>query len=120
MEELTKEQRESIRVVTGDGAKWITSCVEKYLPNCIRCVDAFHVVEWAMKALDNVRRQSWHEAKSVAESYGSDGKAIPKAADEEYAAASRRQAAISGYQGSAYALGKAPENLLRRRKPNWK
>ena len=111
MEELTKEQRESIRVVTGDGAKWITSCVEKYLPNCIRGVDAFHVVEWAMKALDNVRRQSWHEAKSVAESYGKRRKGHPKAADEEYAAASAARQRSQDIKGSAYALGKAPENL---------
>lgn len=77
----------------------------------IICVDAFHVVEWAMKALDNVRRQSWHEAKSVAESYGKRRKGHPKAADEEYAAASAARQRSQDIKGSAYALGKAPENL---------
>ena len=39
MKTLSKEQRESIQVVTGDGARWITDCVRQYLPNCIRCID---------------------------------------------------------------------------------
>ncbi len=32
-EQLTNEQRESINLVTGDGARWIKTCVEKYCPN---------------------------------------------------------------------------------------
>ena len=38
-----------------DGAKWIDSCTEQYFPNAKRCVDFFHVVEWANDALDKVR-----------------------------------------------------------------
>ena len=53
-EELTEEQRKSIKVVTGDGARWITECVEKYTPDCVRCMDSFHIVEWANEALDEV------------------------------------------------------------------
>ena len=34
-------------MVSADGARWITDCVEKDLPNYERCVDAFHVLEWA-------------------------------------------------------------------------
>ena len=30
--QLTPEQLSSIRVVTGDGAKWITECVNEYTP----------------------------------------------------------------------------------------
>ena len=60
--QLTKEQLASIKVVTGDGAKWITECVNNYTPDCARCVDSFHVVEWAMAALDEVRRDVWHDA----------------------------------------------------------
>ena len=33
---LTKEQLESIKVVTGDGAKWITECVNEFTPGCER------------------------------------------------------------------------------------
>lgn len=54
-EQLTNEQRESITLVTGDGARWIKTCVEKYCPNAERCIDPFHVIEWAMQALDEVR-----------------------------------------------------------------
>ena len=53
-EELTEVQRKSIKVVTGDVARWITECVEKYTPDCVRCMDSFHVVEWANEALDEV------------------------------------------------------------------
>ncbi len=28
------------------------------------CVDPFHVVEWAMTALDEVRKDIWHDAYS--------------------------------------------------------
>ena len=34
--QLTPEQLSSIRVVTGDGAKWITECVNEYTPDCAR------------------------------------------------------------------------------------
>ena len=47
---LTDEQLASIKVVTGDGARWITDCVNEFNPDCERCVDPFHVVEWAMDA----------------------------------------------------------------------
>lgn len=47
-EELTEEHRKNIQSVSGDVAKWIDSCIEKYIPHAKRCVDAFHVVTWAM------------------------------------------------------------------------
>lgn len=62
--QLTPEQLSSIKVVTGDGAKWITECVNEYTPDCARCVDSFHVIEWAMTALDEVRKDIWHDAYS--------------------------------------------------------
>ena len=52
-ETLTPEQRASIRVVTGDGARWISDAVDKYCPGAVRCVDPFHVVEWANEAFYN-------------------------------------------------------------------
>lgn len=59
---LTPEQLSSIKVVTGDGARWITDCVNKFTPDCERCIDPFHVVEWAMDALDEVRKDRWRKA----------------------------------------------------------
>ena len=64
-EELTEEQRKSIKVVTGDGAKWITKCVEKYTPDCVRCMDSLHVVEWATAALDEVRIKAWRDTTAI-------------------------------------------------------
>ncbi len=52
---LTEQQRESIRCVSADGAKWIADCVEEYCPHAVRCIDPFHVVSWAADALDQVR-----------------------------------------------------------------
>lgn len=54
-EELSEEQRSSIRLVSGDGARWITDAVAKYCPNATRCLDPFHVVEWANDALGSMR-----------------------------------------------------------------
>ena len=111
---LTEEQRSSIRVVTGDGARWITSAIEEFCPNCDRCVDPFHVVEWATEAVDEVRREVWREAyneyKQLDEAFPR-GRGRPRLDDESSAmltAAKRKAAEI---KRSTYALGKAPENL---------
>lgn len=40
---LTPEQRTSIRVVTGDGARRIDSCVDQWRPNAERVLDEFHI-----------------------------------------------------------------------------
>ena len=64
---LTDEQLASIKVVTGDGARWITECVNKFTPDCERCVDPFHVIAWAMEALDAVRKERWHAAHEKAQ-----------------------------------------------------
>ena len=61
---LTEEQRAAIEIVAGDGAKWIDSCTEAYFPIATRCVDPFHVVTWAMEALDNVRLEAWRNART--------------------------------------------------------
>lgn len=41
LELLTQEQRERIETISGDEAKWIDLCCEKYLPNAKRCIDLF-------------------------------------------------------------------------------
>ena len=52
---LSPEEREKIEIVAGDGAKWIDTCTKAYFPNATRCIDFFHVVQWAGEALDKVR-----------------------------------------------------------------
>jgi transposase len=71
-EELSDKQRESIKLVSADGARWIKDCIEEYCPNAKRCVDPFHVVMWANDALDKVRIAAVKEAKKDA----ADGKTI--------------------------------------------
>ncbi len=111
---LTPEQRATIKVVTGDGAKWITECVNEFLPNCARCVDPFHVVEWAMDAVDEVRRQSWREAQTKAknlEKAHPRKQGRPKVKNKGSAAVAAARKNAAEIKSSSYALGKAPENL---------
>ena len=81
-EELSEEQRASIKVVTADGARWIADCVNDYCPNAERCVDPFHVVAWANDCLDEVRkaavRQAKKEASQKPEKTDSKKKRIPR------------------------------------------
>ena len=60
---LTPEQRASIRLVTGDGARWIDSCVDRWCPNVERVLDGFHIVSWMSDALDKVRKRLWNQAR---------------------------------------------------------
>ena len=60
---LTPEQRASIKVVTGDGARWIDSCVAEHCPNAERVLDGFHIVSWMSDALDKVRKRLWNQAR---------------------------------------------------------
>lgn len=111
---LTPEQLSSIRVVTGDGAKWITECVNEFTPDCERCVDPFHVVEWAIEALDGVRREIWREAYSEAQKLAKEHPqkpGRPKANDKDAAIAAAAKAKADEIKNSAYSLGKAPEHL---------
>lgn len=62
---LTPEQRNNIQLVSDNGAKWIDECIKEYCPNANRCVDPFHVIKWAMDALDSVRVDAWLEAKAA-------------------------------------------------------
>ena len=112
--QLTPEQLSSIKVVTGDGAKWITECVNEFTPDCERCVDPFHVVQWAMEALDEVRREVWREAYAEFTRLSKEHprkKGRPKADDPEAAILNAAKAKADEIKNSAYALGKAPENL---------
>ena len=53
----------SIRIVTGDGARWIDSCVDRWRLNAERVLDGFHIVSWMTGALDKVRRRLWNQTR---------------------------------------------------------
>ena len=44
------------------GAEWIHAVVTERAPQALICLDAFHVVAWAMKALDKVRVRTMTKA----------------------------------------------------------
>lgn len=113
-EELTEEQRQGIKSVSGDGAKWIDACVDKYIPHALRCVDGFHVVTWAMDALDELRKESWREAltdqKALARALNR-GRGRPSKSDKESQRLSEAKKKATEIKTSTYTLGKAPEHL---------
>ena len=112
--QLSKEQLASIQIVTGDGAKWITECVEEFTPECERCVDPFHVVGWAMEALDEVRREAWKEARDEVKRLARENPVKRgRPSNSDLAAADLREAKgkAEEIKGAAYTLGKAPEHL---------
>lgn len=113
-EQLSDEDRAGIEVVSGDGARWITECVEKYCPQAKRCTDPFHVVEWANEALDSIRKEAWREASAELNSLKKDhprGKGRPSTDDETARILSEAKDKAKNIKDSRFALGKAPENL---------
>lgn len=111
---LTEEQLASIKVVTGDGARWITDCVNEFTTDCERCVDPFHVVEWAMETLDEVRKDRWRAAYQKAqkmEQANPQKRGRPRTDDNVAAAIQAVREKASDIKNSAYVLGKAPEHL---------
>lgn len=54
-----------LELVTADGATWITDVVAERAPEAIVCLDTFHVIGWATKALDEVRRTEWNKLRSA-------------------------------------------------------
>lgn len=54
---LGPERAKKLTHVTSDGAEWIHTVVKEKAPNAKLCMDPFHVVQWATKAIDAVRRR---------------------------------------------------------------
>lgn len=113
-EELAEGQRSSIRLVSGDGARWITDAVAKYCPNATRYLDPFHVVEWANDALGSMRIDAWRRAREklaeIVRKYKEEGIADDREAKEEIR---RERKKADEIKRSKYALGKNPENLTK-------
>ena len=61
---LTEKQRSSIKLVSGDGARWIESTVHHFCPKAIFGIDPFHVVSWCTEVLDAVRKEEWNNARN--------------------------------------------------------
>ena len=113
LDELTREQRRAIEVVTADGARWIKSLVRRRCPNARWVTGPFHVVEWTSDALDEVRREEWRVAKARAASVvprtGRRGR--PRAGEVAPEVAEGLRARVSTIKNSRYALVRNPEDL---------
>ena len=61
-DQLGAERAKLLTHVSCDGAQWIHALVRARAPQALICLDAFHVVVWAMKALDKVRVRTMTKA----------------------------------------------------------
>ncbi len=62
---LGEERSGLIKLVSADAAEWIASVVAQRCTNATLCADAFHMVAWATRALDEVRKGIWRDAKTT-------------------------------------------------------
>ena len=102
-DELGDARAAELTHVSADMADWIAKTVARRAPNAVRCADPFHVVAWAIEALDVERRRAWNQAK---------GRKIP--------ASPGRRGRTTGdsrqIARSRYALWKNPDDLNRRQR----
>jgi transposase len=63
---LGADRARELTQVSADGAGWITNVVARRAPQAVLCADPFHVVSWATKCLDEVRREVWNAARRAA------------------------------------------------------
>jgi transposase len=57
---LGDERAKNLQFVTSDGAEWIRAVVAQRAKSALICLDTFHLIGWATKALDDVRRSEWN------------------------------------------------------------
>lgn len=114
LDEITREQRRAIEVVTTDGARWIRRLVKHRCPKARWVMDPFHVVQWMNDALDDVRREEWNTARAAAKA----AKPRPKSKRGRPAKGElppdkvkALEDEVASIKGSRYALMKNPEDL---------
>jgi len=88
---LGPERSALVELVSADAAEWIATVVAERCPNATLCADAFHMVAWATKALDEVRKEIWRIARTMG-----------------------APTLIARIKGCRYALLKNPDNLTDR------
>lgn len=98
----------AISHVSADGAAYIADVVDAACPNAVRCADPFHVVKWAIEAMDTVRLESWNNARKLAaatEAKRGRGRPAKTAAPRPVSDLARQ------LKGCRVALWRNPENL---------
>jgi transposase len=107
---LGPERCAAITHVSADAADWIAEVVKKRCPSAVQCADAFHVVAWATDALDEVRRQVWNQARTLARTEARRPVGRPRADAPARPGHDRARA----LRNARYALWKNPEDLTDR------
>ena len=92
-------------MVSGDGARWIKNTVGEYAPQAVFCIDPYHVVTWALDAMDTMRRRIWREVCEAEKTLPKRKPGRPKKGEEPQPKESK------ALKHSKYPLGKNPENL---------
>jgi transposase len=90
-DQLGDKRCRKVRLVSADAAEWIGDVVRERCPKATLCLDAFHLVRWVTDALDEVRRDTWNEARRAG-----------------------MKAHARDLKGARYALWKNPEDLTER------
>ena len=71
-DELGPERSAQLTHVSADMADWIARVVARRAANAVRSADPFHVVAWAIDALDIERRRAWNQAQGRRHGRGPD------------------------------------------------
>jgi transposase len=67
-EQKIGERAGQLRAVTMDMGEGYAKSVREHAPQAVICIDNFHVVALATKALDEVRREHWNELRDTGDS----------------------------------------------------
>lgn len=65
---LGAERTAALTHVSCDGAEWIHDVITARAPGAVICLNSFHVVAWASKAVDSVRRRAVRDLRGAGES----------------------------------------------------
>jgi transposase len=65
LDALGEERCKQVELVSCDMAAWIAGPIAERLPDAVRCVDPFHVIQLATNALDEIRREVWNQARQA-------------------------------------------------------
>lgn len=103
---LGPERSALISHVSADQATWISHVVTERCPGAVQCADAFHLVQWATKALAVVRAHAWRDARA--------GGATRKNGTEQGRQRRDSTGTARELARAKYALVKNPENLTER------
>jgi len=93
-EELGAERSAKVRAISLDMGPGYAKSARKHAPQARICIDSYHVVALATKALDEVRRDYWNELRALGD-----------------------QRAARRFKDARWALLKNPENLTEARPP---